>query len=110
MSVSMSKTKLMVTGREVTTEDRAPIPVRSDLIESVTEFPYLGSVISTSGRVQPDIDRRIAQASRTFGALRKPVFNNRDLSLVTKRNVYQACVLSVLLYMHLNVGRLLERI
>ena len=48
--------------------------------------------------MQPDIDKRIAQASRAFGALRQPVFSNRDLRVETKRKVYQACVLSTLLY------------
>ena len=45
-----------------------------------------------------DVERRISQASRAFGALRKAVFQDKNLSLVTKRKVYQACVLSVLLY------------
>ena len=56
----------MVTGRKATAEDRVPIPVGDYQIECVTEFPYLGSVIASSGRMQPDIDRRIAQASRAF--------------------------------------------
>ena len=45
-----------------------------------------------------DIDRRIAQASKAFGALRKAMFLHRNLSLSTKRRIYTACVLSVLLY------------
>ena len=72
-------------------------------IESVEQFPYLGSVVAASGKIDADVDRRITQASSAFGALRKSVFLDRDLSLVTKRKVYQACVLSVL-YTALNVG------
>ena len=98
LSVSIPKTKLMVSGREARAEDSAPIPTGDEQVESVTEFTYLGSVISSTGRMQPDIDKRIAQASRAFGALRQPVFNNRDLRVETKREVYQACVLSILLY------------
>ena len=45
-----------------------------------------------------DVDRRVAQASKAFGALRKAVFLNKNLSLETKRKLYNACVLSVLLY------------
>ena len=45
-----------------------------------------------------DVDRRIAHASRAFGALRKPVFLDKNLSLSIKGRVYTACVLSVLLY------------
>ena len=44
------------------------------------------------------MERRIAQASKAFGALRKAVFLDKNLTLTTKRKVYQACVLSVLLY------------
>ncbi len=45
-----------------------------------------------------EVDRRIKQASKAFGSLRKAVFADRDLSLKTKRKIYLACVLSILLY------------
>ena len=45
-----------------------------------------------------DVIRRVAQASKAFGALRKAVFLDKDLKLSTKKRVYNACVLSVLLY------------
>ena len=48
--------------------------------------------------MDPDIERRIAQASKAYGALRTAVFRNRDLLVKTKRKIYEACVLSVLLY------------
>ena len=48
-------------------------------------------------RMDVDVERRIAQASKAFGALRKAVFLDKNLTLTT-RKVYQACVLSVLLY------------
>ena len=59
---------------------------------------YLGSIIAGSGRMDVDVDRRVAQASKAFGALRKAVFLDKNLSLRTKRKPYNACVLSVLLY------------
>ena len=46
--VSIPKTKLMVTGRQATADDRTPILVNGGTIENVPEFTYLGS---TSGRV-----------------------------------------------------------
>ena len=62
------------------------------------EFQYLGSRIAASGRMDGDVEMRIAQASRAFGALRKAVFMDKNLTLYTKRMTYNACVLSVLLY------------
>ncbi len=85
-----------MTGREAKDSDRAPIPVCDGEIDVVEEFPYLGSIIAANGKMDADVERRIAQASRAFGALRKAVFLDRNLR--QKRKVYEACVLSVLLY------------
>ena len=98
LRVSIPKTKHLVAGREAEDGDKTPITVEGGEIEGVEEFPYLGSTIASSGAMDPDVDRRVAQASRAFGALRKAVFLDKDLTLTTKRKVYQACVLSILLY------------
>ena len=97
LTVSIPKTKHMVTGREATLEDKTPISINGGELEALGEFPYLGSVIAATGRMDVDCEKRLSQASRAFGALRKAVFMDRDLKLETKRSVYQACVLSVLL-------------
>ena len=64
----------------------------------VNEFPYLGSLVASNGRVDSEIDKRIASASMAFGALQHAVFKNALLSIGTKTKAYQACVLPVLLY------------
>ena len=88
----------MVVGREATSIDEEPLPVHGGTIELVNQFPYLGSVVDVPGKVDAEVDRCITQASSDFGTLRKSVFLDRDLNLATNRIVYQACVLSVLLY------------
>ena len=82
----------------VQSADRAPIQVGDSEVECVDEFTYLGSIISSNGLTDAEVDRRIANASKAFGALRPAVFNDRNLIMNTKRQVYQTCVLSVLLY------------
>ena len=82
LTVSYSKTKLMVAGREISESDTGPLRIE---VECVEEFPYLGSIITASGRVDTEVERWITQASKAFGALRKPVFQDRNLSLHTKR-------------------------
>ena len=98
LTVSLPKTKLLVTGHGVTEAERAPIAVGGDHIDCVDEFPYLGSAVMSCGRIEAEVDRRIAGASRAFGALRHGVFGDKNLTTITKRKVYQACVLPVLLY------------
>ena len=98
LTVSLPKTKLMVTGFGVEEEDVAPITVRSEVIECVDHFSYLGSVVSSDGRIDAEVDCRIAKASKAFRALRCAVFKDSNLTITTKRRVYEACVLSILLY------------
>ena len=45
-----------------------------------------------------DVEDRVASVSHAFGALCRPVFHDGGLSLRTKRMVYRAAVLGVLLY------------
>ena len=97
LTVSNSKTKHMTTGRQVVDSDREPIAMAGGDIGSEDEFLYLDSVIAASGKMDTDVDNRVAKASRAFGTLRKAVFLDRDLSLCTKRMIYQVCVMSVLL-------------
>ena len=48
-------------------------------------------------RSSDDITRRLSLAPRAFGSLRE-VFLDRNLSIHTKRLLYNACVMSILLY------------
>ena len=92
------KTKFMIVGHDIAEEDTQPISLEGGEIKHVIKFPYLGSSIAANGRIDDEIDRQIANASKAFGALCQAVFKDANLSITTKRLVYQACVLSVLLY------------
>ena len=98
LTVIISKTVHLVAGRETVSSDQSPIKVNGGDINSVDEFQYLGCRIAASGRMDGDVEIRIAQASRAFVALHKAVFMDKNLTLYTKRIIYNACVLSVLLY------------
>ena len=98
LTVSLPKTNFMAVGAGITEADRAPVIIGDSAIEHVSSFRYLGSHVDETGRSSFDIDKRIAAACRAFGALREPVFKNHQLSIRTKRLIFSACVLSVLLY------------
>ena len=99
LTVSLRKTKFMVAGCGVTDEGRLPLPLDDGgAVEHVSQFPYLGSLIAESGRSHEEVDRRIPSASGAFGVLRRAVFKDSNLSVKTKKSVYNVCVMSVLLY------------
>ena len=99
LTLSISKTKLLVAGTPCSEEgEMRPLKLGGGEVECVTDFKYLGSVLDGKGDMMKEVEERIAKASRAFVALREPVFKNSNQSLKTKRMVYRAVVLGVLLY------------
>ena len=94
LTMSFPKMKLLVAGASCGEEDLQPIHIVGETIEAVSSFRYLGSVLESHGEIRVDVEVRVARASR---ALCRPVFCNGSLSRKTKRMVYCAAVLGVLL-------------
>jgi len=94
LRISWPKTKLQNLGSGA---QPPSISVDGNLVESVNNFIYLGSVQSSDGYCRPDINRRIGLASSVMASLSN-TWNNRHLSISSKIRVYQALVTSVLLY------------
>ena len=63
-----------------------------------SKFKYLGSIVSNDNKLDAELTSRMSKASSAFGRLKRRVWDNRHLTLKTKCAVYQAIVLSTLLY------------
>ena len=66
-------------------------------IKQVQKFNYLGSVITSDGRCDTEIKKRIGMAKDTFQELEK-VLRNHKLVMETKKKVLDAYVMSILMY------------
>ena len=66
--------------------------------EVTDSFTYLGSTVTNSLSLDAEIDKRIAEVAAVMSKQSKRVWENHQLSLNTKLKVYQASVLSTLLY------------
>ncbi len=98
LTMSMAKTKLLVVGSSEE-EGLRPLKLDGGEVEYVTEFRYLGSLVESRGGAVKEVGERIAKASRAFGALRKAVFRDKNLSLETKTCVQGCCVRSVAVWL-----------
>jgi len=67
-------------------------------LEVVNNFTYLGSTISNTLSLDVELERRLGKANTIMARLTKRVWENSALTVHTKTQVYQACVLSTLLY------------
>jgi len=103
LTVSLPKTKGLAMGAGIDGDDVAPLSIEGGEIEMVSEFTYLGSCLCDDGEVTNEVTCRIANASGAFGSLREAIFVNRTFSVSTKRNVYKAVVLSILLLINYSI-------
>ena len=55
-------------GHEVQDLEMLPMTVDGGSIECVKEFQYLGSIIAADGQIDAEVDKRLANASKAFGA------------------------------------------
>ena len=65
-------------------------------LETVTNFKYLGSVITAEGS-KPEIISRIAQTTAALTTL-KPVWNDRSISFSSKIQLMRSLLTSLFLY------------
>ena len=94
LTISLKKTNIMAQGA-----DSPPtITIGDTQLEVVEAFTYLGSTVTNSTSLDAEISSRIAKAAGVMAKLNKRVWSNSLLSEWTKVLVYQACVLSTLLY------------
>ena len=97
MKINIKKTEVLYQLNSTRTREEG-IMVDGNKLNSVVEFIYLGSTISSNGCIDDEIQRRMAMASTSFDRLRQRVWNNHPVSMRVKGKIYRAIVLSTLLY------------
>lgn len=85
------KTKIMTNSTEI------PVSLDNNQIEYVSEYTYLGQLMSFQNRRQKEIQRRIALAWKKFWSL-KFILLDRTLNLKMRCSVMNTCILPALLY------------
>ena len=94
LRMNAGKTKVMMIGHV----DPGPnIQAEGSTIEEVTEFCYLGSVLSHDSSCDKDIKTRLGKANSNFGRLHS-IWRSKTLSIKIKVRLYESLILSTLLY------------
>ena len=97
LKINIKKTEVLYQPNSIRTRED-DIMVDGNKLNSVLEFTYLGSTISSNGCMVDEIQRRMAKASASIGRLRQRLWNNHHVSMRVKGKIYRAIVLSTLLF------------
>ena len=94
LTISIKKTK--VTGQGIVSPPS--INIDNATLDAVDRFTYLSSTTDSNLSLDAEINICIAKAAGIMSKLNRRVWQNNNLTQMTKLRVYQACVLSTLLY------------
>ena len=95
LTISVKKTEVLGQGTITTPPE---IFLNGNQLKNTERFVYLGSTITSSLSLDDEINMRIGKAATTFGKLMKRAWENEKLTTKTKVLIYQACVVTSLLY------------
>ena len=91
---TISLTKSSVLGQD--TMELPVITINDYELDVIEQFTYLGSTITDNLSLDNEIDKRIGKAATTLARLPSQVWTNPKLTVKTKMEVYNACVVSTL--------------
>jgi hypothetical protein len=94
LSINGKKTKTMVFGQQQIGQE---LETEEGNVENVTEFEYLGSLITWDNDGTAEIKRRIGKATGAMAGF-KNIWRSRNINVKTKLEILKTCVFSVLLY------------
>ncbi|KAI0237352.1 hypothetical protein LSAT2_012150 [Lamellibrachia satsuma] len=91
LKINIKKTEVLY--QHNSTRTRGGFMVDGNKLNSVPEFTHLGSTISSDGRIDAEIQRRMAKASASFGRLRQRLWNNHHVSRGSKARSTVNCAI-----------------
>ena len=92
LRLNVSKTKIMIVGSD---GNEDPIVVDGTEVEHMTQFNFLGSLITTSSGCSTDLRRRMAMAKSAMVGLNK-IWTDRGITKATKKRLVSALIFQLL--------------
>ena len=82
----------------INSDEKAPIILKNGIINHLDEITYLGSMISSAGYVDNDIQLEINSKLKQFNKFYAFLNKNFNAPMIVKEKVLEACVCSAILY------------
>jgi hypothetical protein len=96
LDINVEKTKYINTSRQQDAYTRT-VDINGKVYQEVTDFKYLGSIITSGNNHERDIKARMAAGNRCYYALSK-IMKSREISKSTKLKIYRTLIIPIVMY------------
>ena len=93
--INADKTKFLIATNR--TYDPSPLNVLTYSFETVNQFRYLGTLISSQNNIKIEINNRIYMAHRSYFGLRNQL-KSKSISVKTKLSIYKSLIRPIVTY------------
>ena len=98
MKINTSKSKVMKVGREENGNEDINIKWKDDKLEQVNTYQYLGTIISSTGSLEDEINNRVNKANGIYYQIYNSIIGKKEISTKVKIQVYKTVYIPTLLY------------
>ena len=92
LKINIKKTEVIFQPNSTITMEE-DINVDETTLNHVKEFTYLGSIITSDGHIEAELQKRMSKASMSFGRLRERLWYNHNVSIGVKGKIDRATLL-----------------
>ena len=96
MKMNAKKTKTILVSKDVTST-KVSVKIDGDIITQTDKYTYLGQTVTSNGKCDDEILKRIEIARGAFNSMLKTI-TARHISMKTRKRIIKAYVWSTLLY------------
>ena len=97
MKMNAKKTKTMLVSKDVTST-KVSVNIDGDIVKQTDNYTYLGQTITSNGKCDDEILKRIEIARGAFNSMLKTI-TARHISMTKRKRIIKACVVDTFIRM-----------
>lgn len=90
MKINMDKSKVMKISKEDSQNDQLNIRYNNQELQKVENYQYLGTIISSDGKIDQEILNRTKKAVNAYYGINNTIVGKKEINNKTKLQVFQS--------------------